>query len=150
MAMLPFCGYHIGDYFDHWLAMGRGIKNPPPIFCVNWFRRDANGQFLWPGYAENMRVLKWIVDRCRASAGAMECPLGWMPRHDDLEWTGLGLTPGRYAELMKLDPQGWLSELALHQEFFAKLDNYLPPQFLLKRESLVDSLRRTPERWTTH
>ena len=150
MAMLPFCGYHIGDYFEHWLSMERSIEHPPRIFCVNWFRKDANGKLLWPGYGENMRVLKWIVDRCQASAGAMESPLGWMPRHDDLEWNGLGLTPGRYAELMELDREGWLRELALHQEFFAKLDNHLPQEFLLKRESLLDSLRRTPERWATH
>src|SRR5882762_8711572 len=113
MAMLPFCGYHIGDYFEHWLTMGRSIRRPPRIFCVNWFRKDANGKFLWPGYGENMRVLKWIVERCQASAGAMESPLGWMPRHGDLEWNGLGLTPARYAELMELNREGWLRELAL-------------------------------------
>jgi phosphoenolpyruvate carboxykinase (GTP) len=150
MAMLPFCGYHIGDYFEHWLTMGRSIRQPPRIFCVNWFRKDANGKFLWPGYGENMRVLKWIVDRCQESAGAMESPLGWMPRHVDLEWDGLGLTADRFAELMGLDQEAWSRELALHQELFAKLDNHLPQEFLLKRESLLDSLRRTPERWTTH
>ena len=149
MAMLPFCGYHIGDYFEHWLAMGRGIQHPPRIFCVNWFRKDANGKFLWPGYGENMRVLKWIVDRCQESAGALESPIGWMPRHDDLEWDGLDLTPDRFAELMRLDREAWLCELALHQEFFAKLDDRLPEEFLLKRESLLTSLQRAPERWTS-
>ena len=127
------------------------VRNAPlQIFCVNWFRKDANGKFLWSGYGENMRVLKWMVDRCQANAGAMESPLGWMPRHDDLEWNGLSLAPGRYAQLMELDPQRWLRELAPHQELFAKLDNHLPPEFLRKREPLIDSLRRTPERWTTH
>ena len=149
MAMLPFCGYHIGDYFAHWLTMGRGIEHPPRIFCVNWFRKDANGKFLWPGYGENMRVLKWIVDRCQANAGAMESPLGWMPRRGDLEWNGLNLAPDRYEELMQLDREGWLRELALHQELFATLDNHLPQEFLRKREFLLDSLQRTPERWTT-
>ena len=150
MAMLPFCGYHIGDYFDHWLTMGRSIRHPPRIFCVNWFRKDANGKFLWPGYGENMRVLKWIVDRCQESTGARESPLGWMPRHADLEWNGLDLTPERFEELMKLDQEAWLRELALHQDLFAKLDNHLPEEFLLKHESLLDSLQRTPGRWTAH
>ena len=148
MAMLPFCGYHIGDYFEHWLAMGRSIRHPPRIFCVNWFRRDANGQFLWPGFGENMRVLKWIVDRCEDHAGAAESPLGWMPRHVDLELDGLGLNAERFAQLMGLDRDAWLRELDLHQELFAKLDHHLPEEFLLKRESLLASLQRSPARWT--
>ncbi len=148
MAMLPFCGYHIGDYFEHWLAMGRSIRHPPRIFCVNWFRKDANGHFLWPGFGENMRVLKWIVDRCEDNAGAAESPLGWMPRHDDLELDGLGLNAERFAQLMSLDRDAWLHELDLHQELFAKLDNHLPEEFLLKRESLFASLQRSPSRWT--
>ena len=148
MAMLPFCGYHIGDYFEHWLAMGRSIRHPPRIFCVNWFRRDANGQFLWPGFGENMRVLKWIVDRCEDHAGAAESPLGWMPRHVDLELDGLGLNAERFAQLMGLDRDAWLRELDLHQELFAKLDHHLPEEFLLKRESLLASLQRSPASWT--
>jgi len=147
MAMLPFCGYHIGDYFKHWLAMGHGIKRQPRIFCVNWFRKDASGKFLWPGYRDNMRVLKWIVDRCQESTGALESPVGWMPRHDDLEWDGLDLPADRFAELMRLDREAWSSELALHQELFAKLDDRLPEEFQRKRDSLIASLQRTPERW---
>ena len=149
MAMLPFCGYHMGDYFEHWLAMGRGLERPPRIFCVNWFRKDANGKFLWPGYGENMRVLKWIVDRCQESAGALESPLGWMPRLDDLERDGLDLDDERFAELMRLDREAWSCELALHQELFAKLDNHLPEEFLLKRESLLASLQHSPESWVS-
>jgi len=150
MAMLPFCGYHIGDYFEHWLAMGRSIRHPPQIFCVNWFRKDADGKFLWPGYGENMRVLKWIVDRCEDNAGAAQSPLGWTPRHDDLELDGLGLTAARFAQLMGLDRDAWLRELELHRELFAKLDNHLPEAFLLKRESLLASLQRSPARWTAN
>jgi phosphoenolpyruvate carboxykinase (GTP) len=115
---------------------------------VNWFRKDAGGKFLWPGYGENMRVLKWIVDRCEDAAGAMESPLGWMPRHDDLELDGLGLNAERFSELMGLDRGAWLRELDLHQELFAKLDNHLPDEFLRKRESLLASLQRSPESWT--
>jgi phosphoenolpyruvate carboxykinase (GTP) len=149
MAMLPFCGYHIGDYFKHWLAMGHGIKRQPRIFCVNWFRKDASGKFLWPGYRDNMRVLKWIVDRCQESTGALESPVGWMPRHDDLEWDGLDLPPDRFGELMRLDREAWSRELALHREFFAKLADRVPEEFLLKLESLHASLQRAPERWTS-
>ena len=143
MAMLPFCGYHIGDYFEHWLSMGRAIAHPPRIFGVNWFRKDAYGKFLWPGYGENMRVLKWIVDRCQESAGALESPLGWMPRHEDLQLDGLDFTLERFAELMGLDQEDWLGELALHQELFVKLDDRLPAEFLLKREALLTSFQRT-------
>jgi phosphoenolpyruvate carboxykinase (GTP) len=148
-AMLPFCGYHIGDYFDHWLEIGRQIANPPRVFCVNWFRKGANGKFLWPGYGENMRVLKWIVQRCAGRAGAAQSVLGWMPRRQDLDWTGLdGMSAEQFGELMSVEREAWIHELLLQEELFVKLYDKLPKEFVLKRELLLASLWRSPERWT--
>jgi phosphoenolpyruvate carboxykinase (GTP) len=148
-AMLPFCGYHIGDYFDHWLDMGRRITQPPRIFSVNWFRRSADGKLLWPGYGENMRVLKWVIDRCRGRAGAAESVLGWMPRAADLEWKGLDESVrSRYGELMSIERDAWIQEVLRHEELFVKLYDKLPKEFVLKRELLLAGLWRSPERWT--
>ena len=147
MAMLPFCGYHMGDYFAHWLAMGRSLERPPRIFCVNWFRKDSNGKFLWPGYGENMRVLQWIVERCKGNAGAVESPLGWMPAQEDLNWDGLDLPRERFTPLRKLGRDDWSRELGLHQELFSKLGDRLPQELRHKRESLATSLQLASERW---
>jgi phosphoenolpyruvate carboxykinase (GTP) len=148
-AMLPFCGYHVGDYFDHWLQVGQRLARPPRIFSVNWFRRGPDRKFLWPGYGENMRVLKWVIDRCRGRAGAVESALGWMPRAGDLEWTGLD--PGvrsRYGELMSIDRELWVKELARHEELLSKLGDKLPKDLARRRDLLLSALQRSPERWT--
>ena len=108
MAMLPFCGYNMGDYFRHWLQMRRRIANPPRIFNVNWFRKDAEGKFLWPGYSENMRVLKWIVDRCRGQANANEDVLGWVPDAHDFDLDGLeGFDAARLQQAQSTDAEEW-------------------------------------------
>lgn len=148
MAMLPFCGYHMGNYFNHWLEMGRNLSQPPRIFCVNWFRRDENGKFLWPGFGENMRVLEWIVKRVRGQAYAAESPLGWMPRYEDLNWDGLeDFGPERFDKLMEVDRELWKEEILSHQALFDKLYDKLPKEFLFMRELTLSSLWRSPERW---
>ena len=135
-AMLAFCGYHMGDYFKHWLSVGKKVKQPPHIFQVNWFRKDANGKFVWPGFGENMRVLSWIVGRCEGQAHAIETPLGWMPEFEDLHWDGLEFGADKYASVSNIDRAAWGRELHLHDELFGKLEDKLPEPLTLERKLL--------------
>ncbi len=147
-AMLPFMGYHMADYFNHWLQIGRELPNPPRIFGVNWFRTDENGKFIWPGFGENMRVLKWVVERVRGEAFALESPLGWMPRYKDIDWRGLkDFSEEEFSDLMSVDSEIWKQEVLGHEELFSKLYDRLPKEFLFMRELLRSGLWRSPSKW---
>ena len=148
LAMLPFCGYHMADYFNHWLRFGRSIPNPPRIFNVNWFRKDEKGSFLWPGFGENMRILKWIVERARGHAVSIESPLGWVPRYADIDWRGLeGFGEEQFNALMRIDREVWQQEILSHDELFFKLYDRLPKELIFIRELILSSLWRAPEHW---
>ncbi len=147
MAMLPFCGYNMADYFSHWLNVGRRVPNPPRIFRVNWFRRGADGRFLWPGFRENARILSWIVDRIHGRGYAVESPLGWMPRHEDLNWEGLDFPRERFHELMSVGRDASAAEVRSHEELFDLFLDRIPKEFLFERELLRSRLWRSPERW---
>jgi len=141
MAMLAFCGYNMGDYFAHWLKMGKSVRHPPKMFRVNWFRRDASGKFLWPGFGENMRVLQWIVERCQQRALGVDTPLGTMPRYEDLTWAGLEkLSQGQFAELERIDAGAWREELSAHDELFAKFGTHLPEALEKRRGRMHEKL----------
>jgi phosphoenolpyruvate carboxykinase (GTP) len=137
MAMLPFCGYHMGDYFRHWIRMQRGLTQTPRIFHVNWFRRDADGNFMWPGFSENMRVLKWVVDRTKGRAFGKETPIGYVPRFEDIEWSGLSFDKALFDELQTVDRAAWRSEVLGHEELFIELHDHLPPEVIYERELLI-------------
>ncbi len=147
-AMLPFMGYHMGDYVNHWLQFGRNLPNAPRIFGVNWFRKDADGKFLWPGFGDNMRVLIWIVQRIRGYASAVESPMGWMPRYEDLDWTGMdSFNKDDFSKIMTVDRELGKQELLSHEALFEKIYDKLPKEFLFMRELLLSALWRSPEKW---
>jgi len=146
MAMLPFCGYHMGDYFDHWLDMGRVHPEPPRIFRVNWFLKK-DGKFLWPGFGENMRILKWVLDRVHGRGHAVESPIGWMPDYQDLDWTGLAFSQEQFDELMIVDRESWKAESLAHEEMFLQLLERLPQEFSLERQMLLTRLVRSAPKW---
>jgi len=141
MAMLPFCGYNMGEYFRHWIIMRKLIKYPPRIFHVNWFRKDTQGKFIWPGFGENMRVLKWIVDRCRGRADANETPLGWVPGAKSFDLEGMdGFTADRLEQAQSINYDDWRRELLSQDELFMKLYSHLPKELIFQRELLVARL----------
>ena len=137
MAMLPFCGYNMGDYFRHWINMQRNLSETPRIFHVNWFRKDKDGSFIWPGFSENMRVLKWICDRVRAGGRAKESPIGWLPRYKDIDWTGLDFSQEKFDELQSFDRAAWRAEVLGHEELFIDLHSHLPKELVYERELLI-------------
>lgn len=147
MAMLPFCGYNIGDYFAHWLAMKGRLRRPPKIFMVNWFRKAPDDSFLWPGYSENMRVLKWIADRVQGRVSANETPVGFLPHIGDLDLRGLRLSTDQIAELLAVKREEWLSELDLQERFFDEVGETLPAELDVQREALRAGFEQNlPER----
>jgi phosphoenolpyruvate carboxykinase (GTP) len=129
-AMLPFCGYNMADHWAHWLDVGRAStpESLPRIFYVNWFRRDADGRFLWPGFGENSRVLEWMFRRCDGDADAVETPIGWLPAPGDLDTTGLEMPAEDLAELLRMDGSAWARELPQVREHYARFGDRLPPE----------------------
>jgi phosphoenolpyruvate carboxykinase (GTP) len=145
MAMLPFCGYNMGDYFTHWLRMQHKLVLPPKVFMVNWFRQDSDGRFLWPGFGENMRVLKWVVDRARGRVGTMETVVGWVPRTGDLDLHGLNISEDDVEKATRVDYNEWKQELESQKEFFAQFGERIPRSLLLWRELLLARLQGLPQ-----
>ena len=137
MAMLPFCGYNMGDYFRHWINMQRQLSETPRIFHVNWFRKDKDGKFIWPGFGENMRVLKWIFDRVRGGGRASETPIGWVPRYKDIEWAGLDFPKDQFEALQAFDRRAWRDEIIGQEELFIDLHSTLPKEMVYERELLI-------------
>jgi len=137
MAMLPFCGYNMADYFGHWLRVGRSLSKPPAIFHVNWFRKGSDGRFLWPGFGENLRVLLWMVDRIHGKAGGVETPIGIVPEPGSLKLDGLGLAAHDVEALLRVDAEEWTGELAEIRAFFAKLGDRLPPELSASLDRLA-------------
>jgi phosphoenolpyruvate carboxykinase (GTP) len=140
MAMLPFCGYHMGDYFRHWFKMRNGLKQLPSIFKVNWFRKSEAGKFLWPGFSDNMRPLRWIVERATGRARAVETPIGWMPDYEDLDWRGIDFSKAEFTALMDIDREALRMQTLAHEELFLKLFEHLPKEMIFERELLISRL----------
>jgi len=143
-AMLPFCGYNMADYFGHWLALGKKLEATgaklPKFYCVNWFRKDADGKFVWPGFGENMRVLSWMIDRVEGRGQGVDHVFGTSPRYTDLNWDGLTFTTEQFEQVTSIDHDAWQKELALHDELFTQLKQNLPQALLETKEALAKRL----------
>jgi phosphoenolpyruvate carboxykinase (GTP) len=142
MAMLPFCGYNMGDYFAHWLRMGRALSRPPAVFHVNWFRTDADGRFVWPGFGENLRVLLWMIERVKGRGSADETPIGLVPRESALDWEGLSLSAADRALLLGVDRAEWAAEAPEIRAFFERFGERLPPEMSRSLAALEEDLAR--------
>jgi phosphoenolpyruvate carboxykinase (GTP) len=142
MAMLPFCGYNMADYFGHWLAMGKKIPKPPKIFNVNWFRKGADGKFLWPGFGENARVLKWILERVEGRGAAQETAIGYVPAKNGLTLDGLRISDEALTELLRVTPEDWELDLGDSKQFFGKFGERLPGEILDEHEKLARRFQR--------
>ena len=140
MAMKPFCGYNYGDYWAHWLSFAQRSSKLPKIFHVNWFRRDASGKFLWPGYGDNLRVLRWIIDRCDGKVGATETPIGFLPKPGDIDVKGTDVSSATLDQLLAVDPKQWREEMASIGEYFAEFGDRLPAELKLEHQKVMSAL----------
>jgi phosphoenolpyruvate carboxykinase (GTP) len=148
MAMLPFCGYNVADYWRHWLRIGRkNVATPPMIFRVNWFRKDEEGNFIWPGFGENMRVLEWIVKRCHGDGHAIESPLGWIPAYNALTWEGLDFSKEKFYDIMNIERSEALHETNDQEELFTAFGDHLPNEMELERLMQLKRLYHSPKVW---
>ena len=143
-AMIAFAGYNMSDYFRHWLNIGKKLEADgatlPKIYCVNWFRKDENGKFVWPGFGENMRVLSWILGRVEGKANGTETPFGISPKHSDLHWSGLEYSAAQFEKAIAVGTEDWKNELKLHSELFAHLGERLPKELLATQAKIEERL----------
>ena len=140
MAMLPFCGYNMAEYFQHWIDMGKKMTNPPQIFHVNWFRTDENDEFMWPGFGENLRVILWMLNRCEGSVGAVETPLGFEPKTEDIDVHGLDISQETLEKLLRVDKNAWMGEIDGIQEFYDKFE-WLPKEITDRFDQLKKEIK---------
>ena len=147
MAMLPFCGYNMADYWAHWLSIENEVQSLPGIYRVNWFRRDKEGNFIWPGFGENMRILKWIFDRTKNEVKANKSPFGYMPKHEDINWKGLSFGSGEFASIMDINKKEGLDEVEAQKELFDRFNTRAPKELELQREALRERLSGCSDIW---
>jgi phosphoenolpyruvate carboxykinase (GTP) len=140
--MLPFCGYNMGDYFRHWLSVGKTLKNPPKVFRVNWFRTGMDGKFLWPGFSDNLRVLRWILERCEGRGRSIETPIGFVPASDAIDRKGLDLSDETMAGLLRVDPEEWVEAVSGQEDFLSSFGNRMPQGI---RDEHMELARRIQE-----